>query len=67
MAESSVFKVHYFAGYGKGEGLRLLLAHSGAKWENVDYDHESLPAAKASGNLEFGQLPVVEHNGKFYA
>lgn len=60
-------KVHYFPGYGRAEAVRMLLAHAKVPFENVNYTFESLPAAKESGNLEFGQLPVLEMDGKFYA
>ena len=60
-------KVHYFAGYGKAEAIRMLLAHAKVEYENVHYTHEGLPEAKASGNLEFGQMPVLEVDGKFYS
>ena len=50
----SGYKVHYFPGYGKAEALRMLLAHAKADYEDVHYTPETLPAAKASGNLEFG-------------
>lgn len=60
-------KVHYFGGYGRAEATRMLLAHAQIPFENVDYTFESLPAAKASGNLEFGQLPVLEIDGKFFS
>ena len=61
------YKLHYFAGYGRGEALRMLLAHAKVELENVNYTIESLPDAKNSGNLEFGQLPVLEHDGKFFS
>ena len=60
-------KVHYFPGYGRAEQFRMLLAYAKVDFENVDYTQETLPAAKESGNLEFGQLPVLESDGKFYA
>jgi glutathione S-transferase len=60
-------KVHYFAGYGRAEAVRMLLAHAKVAFEDVSYTFETLPEAKASGNLEFGQLPVLEIDGKFYA
>ena len=60
-------KVHYFPGYGRAEAIRMILAHAKVPFENVNYTFETLPAAKASGNLEFGQLPVLENDGKFYA
>jgi len=59
-------KVHYFAGYGRAEAIRMLLAHSKTEFENVNYTFETVAEIKASGNLEFGQLPAVEREGKFY-
>ena len=61
------YKLHYFAGYGRGEAIRMLLAHAKAELEEVHYTFETIADAKASGNLEFGQLPVLEYEGKFYA
>ena len=61
------YKLHYFAGYGRGEGVRMLLSHAKAEWEEVSYTFEQMPDAKKTGNLEFGQLPVLEHDGKFYS
>ncbi|CDW77882.1 glutathione s-transferase [Stylonychia lemnae] len=63
----SSYKVHYFPGYGKAEPIRMLLAHAKIEFEDVHYTPETLPAAKASGNLEFGQMPVLEKDGKFYS
>lgn len=60
-------KLHYFAGYGRGEAIRMLLAHAKVEFENVTYTFETLAEIKASGNLEFGQLPALEVDGKFYA
>eukprot|EP00347_Sterkiella_histriomuscorum_P016444 403353148 len=67
MAESNNYKVHYFAGYGKAEAIRMLLTHAKANWEDVNYDHPFPAEVKESGMLEFGQMPVVELNGKFYS
>jgi glutathione S-transferase len=60
-------KVHYFAGYGRGEAIRMLLAFAKVDFEDVTYTFQSLPELKASGKLEFGQLPALEIDGKFYA
>ena len=60
-------RVHYFVGYGKAEAIRMLLAHAKVDFENVHVTWETLPAAKASGNLEFGQMPVLEVDGKFFS
>ena len=63
----SSIKVHYFPGYGRAEAIRMLLAHAKVPFENVSYEFAELPAAKESGNLEFGQFPVVEIDGKFHS
>ena len=59
-------KVHYFNGYGRAEAIRIALAHAKVPFENVNIAFgEEFAKAKASGNLEFGQLPVLEVDGKF--
>jgi len=60
-------KVHYFGGYGRAEAIRMLLSYSKADYENVNYTFETVAEIKASGNLEFGQLPAIEREGKFYS
>eukprot|EP00347_Sterkiella_histriomuscorum_P020792 403336443 len=67
MAESNNYKVHYFAGFGRAEPIRMLLTHAKANWEDVHYDNPLPAEVKTSGILEFGQMPVVELNGKFYS
>ena len=61
-------KLHYFAGYGRGEAIRMALTYAKVPFENVNVAFgEEMAKAKASGNLEFGQLPVLEVDGKFLA
>ena len=61
-------KVHYFDGYGRAEAIRMALFHAKVPFENVNYGFgEDLAKAKASGNLEFGQLPVLQVGEKFLA
>ena len=61
-------KVHYFLdGYGRAEAIRMLLAHAKADWENVNHDRDEYKAIKESGRLEFGQLPVIEVDGKLFS
>lgn len=67
MSEAHTWKVHYFGGYGRGEALRMCLWLAKQEYEDVAYTFESLKQAKESGILEFGQLPVVECDGKFYS
>ena len=63
----SAIKVHYFPLYGRAEPIRMLLAHAKVDFENVNHTFAELPALKAGGTLEFGQLPVIEVDGKFLA
>jgi glutathione S-transferase len=61
-------KVHYFGGYGRAECIRMALAHAKIAFENVNYSFgEEFNALKQSGKLEFGQVPALEVDGKFYA
>ena len=50
----SSYKVHYFAGYGRAEQIRMLLAHAKADFEDVYVPFDKLAEVKASGILEFG-------------
>lgn len=60
-------KLYYFDIYGRAEGIRMLLTHAKAEWEDVRINGEKLGELKASGNLEFGQVPALEHDGKWLA
>ncbi len=54
-------KLYYFDGYGRAESIRFLAAHAKLAFENVYITHqETLPPLKASGKLEFGQVPMLE-------
>jgi len=55
-------KLHYFNAPGRAEGARLILAYGGIPWEEV---HPEWPAAKAK--FPFGQVPVLEVDGKMLA
>lgn len=60
------YKLHYFPGYGRAEAIRMLLKHKGIEYEEQNYTFADLPELKGSGKLEFGQLPMVEYDGKSY-
>ena len=61
-------KLHYFGGYGRAEAIRMALSYAKAPYENVYYSFgEDMAKLKASGNLEFGQVPALEIDGKFYS
>ena len=61
-------KLYYFDIYGKGEQIRMLLSHAKVAFEDVRLTEESFKELKTSGtpHLEFGQLPALEVDGKFY-
>ncbi|CAH2093200.1 unnamed protein product [Euphydryas editha] len=56
---------HYFNGKGMGEGARLLLAYGRQEFEDHRVPFEEWSALKPS--TPFGQLPVLEIDGKQYA
>ena len=58
------YKLHYFDIYGRGESIRFLLHHAKAEFEDVRVNGEALAELKAAGKLEFGQLPMLEHDGR---
>jgi len=60
-------KLHYFDLYARAEPIRLLLTHAKVSFEDVRYSFEDAEKLKQTGILEFGQMPVLEIDGKFYA
>jgi glutathione S-transferase len=60
-------RLHYFDVYGAAEGIRMVLNHAKIEFEDVRYTREKWAEAKPSGNFEFGQMPAIEYDGKFYA
>ena len=40
---------------------------SKAKWEDIKVSNEEWPKMKSSSQCEYGQLPVLEYNGKTYS
>jgi len=59
-------KLYYFDIFARAEPIRLLLHHAKANWQDVRIGGEELKKLKASGNLEFNQLPAVEIDGRYY-
>ena len=51
--------------YGRAEPSRMLLHHAKADWENVACSPEDFAKLKEEGKSEFGQLPVLEIEGKY--
>ena len=58
--------VHYFPVNARGAVIRALLSAANASWEDNKITFENWPTLKSSGKLEFGQMPALEVNGKFY-
>ena len=57
-------KLFYWDIYGRAEPIRILLSQAKAEYEDVRINGEQLGELKAAGKLEFGQIPMLEHNGK---
>ncbi|XP_045775002.1 uncharacterized protein LOC123873935 [Maniola jurtina] len=57
--------VYYFPLKALGEGIRLLLAYGGEEFEDRRVTKEEWPAIKPT--MPFGQMPVLEVDGKKYA
>ncbi|CAH2044173.1 unnamed protein product, partial [Iphiclides podalirius] len=55
----------YFNVKGLGEGIRMLLAYGGQEFEDIRVTKDDWPALKPK--TPFGQLPVLEIDGKQYA
>ena len=58
------FKLYYFDIYGRAEAIRMLLSHAKQEFEDHRITGEQLAELKESGKLEFGQVPMLEHDGK---
>nr|XP_034834990.1 uncharacterized protein LOC117991505 [Maniola hyperantus] len=57
--------VYYFPLKALGEGIRLLLAYGGEEFEDRRVTKEEWPEVKPT--MPFGQMPVMEVDGKKYA
>lgn len=55
--------LHYFAGRGRGEVIRLMLEEASIPYNQTDFTKETWPAAKKkgieSGLYTFGQVPAI--------
>ncbi len=57
-------QLHYFAGRGRAETTRWMLAASDIRFENVPIDTpQALAVLRASDKLPFDQLPLLEIDG----
>lgn len=58
-------KLHYFDIKGKGESIRLICAYGGLELEDHRFEsRDQFLAMKASSRLSFGQVPMLEVDGK---
>jgi len=58
-------KLYYFNIKGKGEQIRLICAYSGLKLEDYRFEsRDQFLAMKNSSRLPFGQVPMLEVDGK---
>ena len=53
-------KLHYIDLYGKGESIRMLLAHAKVEYEDVRFPKSDIARMNEAGELEFGQVPVLD-------
>ena len=62
----SATRLIYFDVYGRGEAARILLTLGKIAFEDVRIAREDWPTYKTehAAELEFGQVPVLEHDGK---
>jgi glutathione S-transferase len=58
------YKLHYFDGNGRAVNIRAILDYANANWEDNRISFADWPALKSSGKFEFGQMPVLELEGK---
>lgn len=58
------YKLTYFNSKGRAEATRLVFAAAGVPYEDCRVDGAGFQKLKASGKLPFGQLPILEVDGK---
>ena len=64
MAAGQRARLHYFAGRGRAETTRWMLAATGIPFENIALETpEALAALRATGKLPFDQIPLLEIDG----
>jgi glutathione S-transferase len=63
--EQPKLKLYYFDMKGKGEHIRLFCAYAGLKLEDYRFaSRDEFLALKNNGTLAFGQVPLLEVDGK---
>ncbi len=64
---SPAYKLIYFPIEGRAEFTRLLFRYANVEFEDFTFPRESWPALKQDPKIKFGQVPVLEINGKSVA
>ena len=57
--------LHYWAGRGRAETVRLMMAATGVAWTDAPYLSQAadLDALRQSGQLAFNQVPLLQLDG----
>lgn len=63
----SNFVLKYFDFHAKPEPIRLVFSIGHIKFIDDRFSFEDFPKRKAKGEFKFGQVPVLEVDGKSYA
>ena len=62
------FILHYFKVNARGAIARALLSHAKANWEDHYINFDEWKGLKPNKEFcEYGQLPILEYKGKYYA
>mmetsp|Transcript_32562 Transcript_32562/g.36922 ORF Transcript_32562/g.36922 Transcript_32562/m.36922 type:complete len:213 (-) Transcript_32562:242-880(-) len=56
--------LHYFDVHGRGDPIRFMLYHAKVDFEDKRYSFEEFGPVKETLGLEFGQIPMLEFEGK---
>ena len=71
MYDTSKWRLYFVDVYGKGDGIRMLFHKVGEEFEDLRYQYHEFITLQHQGyfkkKFEFGQIPVVEKDGKTYA
>ena len=61
------FELLYFKINGRAAIIRAILSYVKADWKDNSFEQKDWPEIKTSGKCEFGQVPILFHNGKSYS
>ena len=66
-SNDDTYKLYYFNANGREMIIRAILEYSKVKWEDIKVSNEEWDKMKNSSQCEYGQLPILEYNGKTYS